>query len=82
MHRSLHRLDTTGTLCPIPILLTEREMAKLAPGDRLEVVGDDPGIREDMPAWCASTGHRLERLDEHEGRIVCIVEKVAGPPAP
>lgn len=80
MHRAPRRLDTTGTFCPVPILLTEREMSKLAPGEQLEVIGDDPGIREDMPAWCAETGHRLERMEESAGRIVCLLSKARGLP--
>lgn len=71
-----HRLDVTGALCPLPILLAAREMRKLQPGDLLEVVGDDPGILEDMPVWCERAGHRLvEMTEEAGGRIRSLVEK-------
>lgn len=71
-----HRLDVTGALCPLPILLAAREMRKLKPGDRLEIVGDDPGIHEDMPIWCERAGHRLLEMREEEGgRIRSLVEK-------
>jgi tRNA 2-thiouridine synthesizing protein A len=70
-----HRLDVTGALCPLPILLAAREMRKLQPGDLLEVVGDDPGIREDMPVWCERAGHRLVEMEEEDGRIRSLVEK-------
>jgi tRNA 2-thiouridine synthesizing protein A len=71
-----HRLDVTGTLCPLPILLAAREMRKLVPGDLLEIVGDDPGIREDMPIWCERAGHRLLEMEEEgAGRIRSLVEK-------
>jgi tRNA 2-thiouridine synthesizing protein A len=73
---SRHRLDVTGTLCPLPILLSAREMRKLQPGDLLEIVGDDPGIREDMPVWCERAGHRLLDLVEEEGGCIrSLVEK-------
>lgn len=69
-------LDVLGLFCPVPILLAAREMQNLRPGDLLEVVGDDPGIREDMPDWCARAGHRLvEMVDEEGGRIRSVVEK-------
>ena len=69
-------LDVTGTLCPLPILLSAREMRKLHPGDLLEILGDDPGIREDMPVWCERAGHRLLELKEEEkGRLRSLVEK-------
>lgn len=73
---SPRRLDVLGLFCPVPILLAAREMQKLQPGDLLEVIGDDPGIHEDMPAWCDHAGHRLvEMVDEEEGRIRSLVEK-------
>jgi tRNA 2-thiouridine synthesizing protein A len=76
-------LDVTGALCPLPILLAAREMRKLRTGDLLEVVGDDPGIREDMPVWCERAGHRLlEMTDEEPGRVRSLVEKGVSRPLP
>ena len=69
-------LDVLGLFCPVPILLAAREMQNLRPGDLLEVLGDDPGIHEDMPAWCEHAGHRLvEMVDEEGGKIRSVVEK-------
>jgi tRNA 2-thiouridine synthesizing protein A len=73
-----HRLDVTGTFCPLPILLAAREMLRLAAGDRLEIVGDDPAILEDMPVWCERAGHRLVAMAERGGKIVSVVEKGGG----
>jgi TusA-related sulfurtransferase len=76
-----HRLDVTGTFCPLPILLSAKEMRKLRPGDLLEVVGDDPTIMEDMPIWCERAGHRLvEMSEEEDGTIRSLVEKGQGRP--
>lgn len=77
------QLDVTGTVCPLPILLAAREMRKLRPGDCLEVLGDDRGILEDMPAWCDQAGHRLlEMKDEEGGAIRSVVEKGEPKPRP
>jgi tRNA 2-thiouridine synthesizing protein A len=68
-------LDVRGLLCPIPILRTAKRMRELPAGACLEVLGDDPAIVEDMPAWCAETGHALLGL-ERDGELVrCLVEK-------
>ena len=75
-----YRLDVTGTFCPLPILLSAREMRKLHPGDLLEILGDDPGILEDMPVWCERAGHRLVEMAEEGGTIRSLVEK--GQPRP
>jgi TusA-related sulfurtransferase len=74
---SIHQLDVTGTFCPLPILLAAREMLRLTAGDRLEVIGDDPGILEDMPVWCQRAGHRLLDISEQQGKIVSLIEKGA-----
>ena len=34
-------------------------MRALAPGQVLRLTANDPGAREDLPAWCSMTGHGL-----------------------
>ena len=46
------RLDVRGYLCPIPARLSEQAIQDLHPGDHLEIVGDDPVMVIDIPAWC------------------------------
>jgi tRNA 2-thiouridine synthesizing protein A len=69
-------LDVRGKLCPLPVLLAERRLATLPAGARLAVTGDDPGMLEDFPAWCAGTGHRLVDLARGEAGVIrCVIEK-------
>jgi len=35
-------------------------------GQVLEVVSDDEGIKQDMPAWCDTTGHQMVGLEEEQ----------------
>lgn len=63
------RLDTSGTFCPVPIIETAKLIKTLAPGALLLVIGTDPGILTDMPAWCRSTRNELVEL-RHEGKLV------------
>lgn len=48
-------LDTSGTLCPFPIVETARAVKGLAAGEVLLVLATDPGIAQDMPMWCKAT---------------------------
>jgi tRNA 2-thiouridine synthesizing protein A len=57
-------LDTYGLLCPMPIIKTAAKMKELQKGDVLQVLSDDPGIKEDMPAWCTTSGNELLILQE------------------
>ncbi|MFP2910046.1 sulfurtransferase TusA family protein [Pyxidicoccus sp. 3LFB2] len=62
------RLDTSGALCPMPILEVAKAMRRLAPGTVVELISTDRGLEADLPAWCEATGHpllRMERRGEH-----------------
>ncbi len=72
---SRHTLDVTGQLCPIPVIRTQNTVKKLAPGDLLDVVCTDPGVRHDIPAWCRINGHKVVAIETREsGEIVVTLE--------
>jgi TusA-related sulfurtransferase len=48
-------IDTSGTLCPIPIVETAKAVKGLGAGEVLLVIATDPGIALDMPMWCKAT---------------------------
>ncbi len=54
-----HTLDALGLFCPLPIILTERQLKRMQHMQILEVLSDDPGIEKDMPLWCEQTGNAL-----------------------
>ena len=61
---SEYTLDTTGLLCPLPVIRTQDRARTLAPGDVLVVHCTDPGALNDIPAWCRINGHQvLETAD-------------------
>jgi len=62
-------LDCYGLLCPVPIIQTAKKMKELAAGQVLEIVATDPGIQEDMPAWCRTTGHEFLGMEE-DGELI------------
>jgi len=76
-----HRLDVRGAVCPLPVLLSVREIRRVAPGGVLEVLGDDPTMLEDMPIWCERAGHRLIEIGETGGTIRCLIERGGEAPA-
>ena len=49
------------------LLLILQAMKRLTSGDILEIRSTDPGVREDLPAWCRMTGHVL--LAQQEGDL-------------
>lgn len=75
---STHSLDARHLLCPLPVIRTQNAMKALVPGDTLEVIATDPGVLQDIPAWCRINGHRV--LDSHRDgpEIVVLIEAGAG----
>ncbi len=70
---SKHTLDVTGQLCPIPVIRTQNQAKKLAPGDILEVLCTDPGAINDIPAWCRINGHTVASSETKEdGNLIVI----------
>jgi TusA-related sulfurtransferase len=50
-------IDTSGRLCPFPIVEAARAVKAMAVGAVLEVVATDPGVATDMPMWCQAMRH-------------------------
>ncbi len=69
-------LDTLGLYCPMPIVKTAKKIKDLKIGQVLEVISDDEGIKEDMPAWCKRTGNEFLRIEEGEGEYRVYVRKL------
>jgi TusA-related sulfurtransferase len=48
-------IDTSGKLCPFPIVEAAKAVKALEDGAVLCVIATDPGITLDMPMWCKAT---------------------------
>jgi TusA-related sulfurtransferase len=68
-------IDTSGRLCPFPIVETARVIRELADGAVLLVVATDPGIALDMPMWCKATRNEHLATFEEGGRWLSYVRK-------
>jgi TusA-related sulfurtransferase len=75
-------VDARQTWCPVPILRMAQAARGAVTGDELELLATDPAIQEDLPAWCASTGHQLLSLEARGGewRGVVRVRRDQAPP--
>ena len=71
-----HKLDARYLLCPLPVIKTQERVAQLDPGDTLEVVATDPGVLQDIPAWCRINGHLVSQT-ERRGDDILILVRVA-----
>ena len=57
-------LDCRGLSCPMPLLKTKKAIGKMKSGDILEILGTDPGTKNDLPSFANKSGN--EYLGEKE----------------
>ena len=62
-------LDARNLLCPLPVIRTQDAVARLQPGDDLQVVCTDPGVLHDIPAWCRVNGHEVLSIEQQDDEI-------------
>lgn len=60
-------LDTTGLLCPEPVMMLHGEIREMQVGDTLNIVATDPSTTRDIPKFCTFLGHDLLDQTEEEG---------------
>ena len=63
----METLDCKGMMCPMPIVELAKKIKKMQSGEELEMVSDDIGSREDVPAWAKKTGNALLETKEEGG---------------
>ncbi|MBM4203180.1 MAG: SirA family protein [Gammaproteobacteria bacterium] len=71
MSSEVEELDARGLLCPLPVIRTQDRVRSLADGVELIITATDPGVMQDIPAWCRVHGHVLLSA-EHTG-CLCVV---------
>ena len=72
-----HRtLDCIGLYCPMPVLNTRQEIDRLAIGQVLEVLADDPAAEEDIKAWAKRAGQKLIKVQKIAEGMRFLIQKV------
>lgn len=52
-------LDTSGLLCPEPVMLLHKAVREAGIGEVIEVTATDPSTKRDIPKFCHFLGHEL-----------------------
>lgn len=68
-------LDCLGLYCPEPVFRTRQEIDKLAVGQVLEVVADDPAAEEDIKRLVKRLGHQLLEVRRENNRFHFLIKK-------
>lgn len=67
-------VDARGLKCPLPVLKTEKLLARLPPGAQLVVLATDPMAKVDIPLFCSQHRHACEQSLEGDTLRFTIVK--------
>ncbi|MDD3649887.1 sulfurtransferase TusA family protein [Immundisolibacter sp.] len=68
-------LDTSGLLCPLPVLKARRALNAMQSGQCLLVIATDGKAPDDFAAFCQQSGDRLLEVQRDGERFRIVVQK-------
>ena len=69
------RIDARGLLCPLPVIRLQDRAKAMREGGELTLLATDPGVLQDVPAWCRVHGHEIVRSTTR-GRELEVVVRI------
>jgi len=69
-------LDCVGLYCPEPVFRTRQELDKLAVGQVLKVIADDPAAEEDIPRLVKRLEQQLVEMRKEKDQFHFIIKKI------
>ncbi|OPX54662.1 tRNA 2-thiouridine synthesizing protein A [Oceanospirillum multiglobuliferum] len=70
-----HELDTSGLLCPEPVMMLHGKVKELTTGDILRVVATDPSTTRDIPKFCQFLSFPLLAQEQQDDIFIYYIEK-------
>jgi tRNA 2-thiouridine synthesizing protein A len=58
-----YQLDALGLRCPEPVMMVRKTVRKMAEGETLLIIADDPATTRDIPSFCEFMDHTLIACD-------------------
>lgn len=68
-------LDVCGMVCPHPQIHTKKSLEKMAPGETLEVVFDNPASLETIKQLCEAAGHAIVGNSRDGSKFIYVIRK-------
>ena len=68
-------LDTTGLLCPLPVLKAAKRLREMPSRSVLKMTADDPAAEIDVPHFCAEKGYELVSSENVDGIQTYVIRK-------
>jgi tRNA 2-thiouridine synthesizing protein A len=68
-------LDTSGLLCPEPVMMLHKAVREVEVGAVIEVTATDPSTTRDIPKFCHFLGHELLAQEERGNDYIYYIKK-------
>ncbi len=70
-------VDARRLLCPMPVIRLQDAIEPLNIGEQVKITCTDPGVKNDIPAWCRINGQKILSQHEDEMEFSFVVEKTS-----
>ena len=71
-------LDTSGLLCPEPVMMLHKAVKELGDGDIIKVIATDPSTTRDIPKFCLFLGYELIKQESDKKNYFYYIKKPVG----
>lgn len=71
----MEKIDERGKVCPIPLFHTKRKIEIMKLGEEVEVIADDPIVKETIPRWSKEHRHNIVSIEDNEDHFRIVVRK-------
>ena len=68
-------LDTSGLMCPEPVMMLHGAVRDVASGEVIKVVATDPSTERDIPKFCLFLNHELLVQGEENGLYIFLIRR-------
>ena len=65
----IDELDTTGLLCPLPVLKLKKRIKNINQGEVIKIFTDDPAAELDIPHFCNETNNKILKKKQEKNNI-------------
>ena len=69
------KVDARRLLCPMPVIRIQDAINQVDVGTLVEITCTDPGVLNDIPAWCRINGHSIEKIEQQDYEIIITVKR-------
>ncbi|WP_422133242.1 sulfurtransferase TusA [Endozoicomonas sp. ALD040] len=70
-----HELDTSGLLCPEPVMMLHNKVRDMKTGETVRVIATDPSTERDIPKFCNFLNHELLSREQLEKQYIYLIRK-------